>query len=94
MVSWCFIRFVSSSVFFCCSMCFGSGLFRLFLCCWVLSCWVYISVLHHPYTLLLRHHSRTNTYEPLKGLKLTSPNRLVCLTSVLFLSSLLLPVLH
>ena len=38
MVSWCFIRFSSSSVFFCCSICFGSGLFRLFLWRWVLSC--------------------------------------------------------
>ena len=34
-----------------------------------------ISVLHHPYTSLLRHHSRKNTYEPLKGLKWTFPNR-------------------
>ena len=38
MISWCFIRFISSSVFFCCSICFGLGLFKCFLCRWVLSC--------------------------------------------------------
>ena len=30
MISWCFIRFSSSSVFFCCSICFGLGLFKCF----------------------------------------------------------------